>query len=325
MKARLFAFGIGDEIDTLFLDRLAKENHGAREFVLGKEDLEVKVTKFFDKVSHPVLADLELKIDGLRIHDVYPKPLPDLFRGDQIVVLGRYRGKGSHAITLAGKVRGNTHRYVYEASFSKSTNGSEFIPRFWASLKIGHLLEEIRLRGENKELKGEIVRLSKKYGIMNNKYVSFLVVEDQPLPSASAAPSPGGGAWRLRKGEAEDEGLDGESASRELGARDAHAGRSAGKALDKAKKGVLGGESLLNLNEKIRKLVKYVNDRTFYLENGVWMDSRYDGEIEVTEVKFMSDEYFALVLEHAEMGKFLAVGDQVLVVLDGKAYRVVKG
>ncbi|MHC5036268.1 MAG: VIT and vWA domain-containing protein [Planctomycetota bacterium] len=322
MKARIFTFGIGTDIDSLFLDRLARENHGTREFVTGKEDLELKVTRFFDKVSHPILSDLQLSVEGLRIMDVYPKPLPDLFKGDQIAVLGRYRGKGAHAITLSGKVGKNTHRYVYEAKFEGTTNGGEFIPRFWASLKIGHLLEEIRLHGVNKELKDEIVRLSKKYGIMNNPYVSFLVVEDQPLPTASRAP--GFGAFR-RRAEAEDEGQGGAgSGLNDLEAREAKGGARAGRAIDKAKKGLHSGESLLKVSEKIRKLVKYVKDRTFYLEKGVWTDSGYDGKAEVTEVKFMSDAYFQLLSDHPGIGKFLAVGDQVLVVVDGKAFRILK-
>jgi Ca-activated chloride channel family protein len=323
-KARVFAFGIGDDIDTLFLDRLARDNRGAREFVTGKEDLEIKVTRFFDKVSNPVLSDISLSIEGLRTMDVYPKPLPDIFRGDQIAVLGRFRGKGAHAITLSGKVGANSHRYVYEANFGGNTNGGEFIPRFWASLKIGHLLEEIRVRGENKELKGEIIRLSKKYGIMNNKYVSFLVVEDQPLPTASAAPGFRALRQRLAR-EAEEEKAKGEAEGwGDMDDRGAAGGRRAGKSIDRAKKGLKGGENVSELKDSLKRLVKYVEDRTFYFDKGVWVDSLHEGKQDVTEVKFLSDEYFELVAKHKNVGKFLALGDEVLVVIDEKAYRILK-
>ncbi len=322
MKARVFAFGIGDDIDTLFLERLARDNHGARAFITGKEELEHVVTRFFDKVSNPILSDLALTIEGLRTFDVYPKPLPDLFKGDQIAVLGRFRGEGTHAVTLEGTVGEHEHRYVFEAPFGGKTNGGEFLPRFWASLKIGHLLEEIRLRGENRELKEEIVRLSKKYGIMNNRYVSFLVVEDEPLPrpAGSPTPAPGGRVFRLKAEEERDEGAEPE----DMASGKAEQGRRAAGAIDKAKKGFFGSDAKARGGVDLGRKVKYVGERTFYLENGVWVDARYDGRAEVKEIAFLGDDYFALLDEHEGLNKFLALGDRVLVVVGDRAFRVVK-
>ena len=50
---RLFTFGVGYDVNTALLDKLAAENGGVADYVEPKEDLEVKVSNFFAKVNYP--------------------------------------------------------------------------------------------------------------------------------------------------------------------------------------------------------------------------------------------------------------------------------
>ncbi len=177
-NVRLFAFGLGDDVNTHLLDKLAESNRGTREYVAEAEDLELKVSTFYAKISHPVLSDLELTFPGTKAFDVYPKRLPDLFKGSQLVVVGRYSEAGSRAAKLTGKVGGKTVPIAHDVSFPEKEPGNSFIPRLWAIRKIGYLLDEIRLHGETKELKDEIVRLARLHGVVT-PYTSFLVLEDE--------------------------------------------------------------------------------------------------------------------------------------------------
>src|SRR6185295_2345332 len=106
--ARIFCFGIGTDVNTHLLDRIAEETRAFAQYVLPEEDLEVKVSSFFSKIKEPVLANPSLKFTGdIRTTKLYPSPLPDLFKGEQIVLVGRYSGKGDSAILLEGRVNGS--------------------------------------------------------------------------------------------------------------------------------------------------------------------------------------------------------------------------
>lgn len=207
-KIRIFTFGVGISVNTHLLDPLAADNGGVSHYVLPDENIEVKVSSFYDKISLPLLIQPKITIDRMKVRDVHPKELPDLFAGGQITVLGRYQGQGDYAIRLTGEIDGKPVEFVYEATFPKRTIENNFIPRIWATRRVGFLLDQIRLKGEERELKDEVLRLGKDYGIMT-PYTSYLVVEDtRPTstavrPDAPGVPRPveerkGAGGWNAR-------------------------------------------------------------------------------------------------------------------------------
>ena len=200
-NARVFAFGVGYDVNTQLLDLLAERNRGTRDYVTPSQNLELVLSSFFDKIAYPVLSDLAVTVDGVEILESYPKVLPDLFKGTELVVYGRYKGDGMKAIRLKGKVGDRQQEYVYEGRFSKEHTGRDFIPVLWAKRKVGYLWDQIRLTGRNAELKSEIVRLGKKFGIAT-PYTSFLVTEDEAHANADRIrgrrrQAPGGGGGRF--------------------------------------------------------------------------------------------------------------------------------
>lgn len=192
-NTRIFTFGVGeaDGINASMLDQLADQTRALSTFVRPAEDIEAKVSSLYDKISHPVLANLKLSVgEGVRLEEVYPPQLPDLFHGSQLVVLGRYSGKGPVAVKLNGQVGMEGQEFVYEVSFpDKTSDDRAFVEHVWARRKVGYLLDQIRVNGEKKELVDEVVTLAKKYGI-TTPYTSYLIVPDGPVPVAGR---PGGG------------------------------------------------------------------------------------------------------------------------------------
>ena len=178
-QTRIFCFGIGTDVNTHLLDKLTEQSRGYSNYVLPEEDLEVKVSSFFAKIKDPVLANPTLRFTGdIRATKLYPSPLPDLFKGEQLVLAGRYSGSGNAAIIVEGKVNGSTRNYTYEVKFPEESSDHEFIPRLWATRRVGYLLDEIRLHGENAELRDEVTELARKYGIVT-PYTAYLIVEDE--------------------------------------------------------------------------------------------------------------------------------------------------
>lgn len=189
-NTRIFTFGVGeaDGLNATFLDQLAEQTRAVSSFVRPAEDIEVKVSGLFSKISHPVLANLKLEAThDIRLTEVYPPQLPDLFHGGQLVVMGRYSGKGPAALKLTGTVAAESREFVYETTFPEKTNDEKsFVEHVWARRKVGYMLDQIRLNGEKKELVDEVTLLAKKYGIAT-PYTSYLIVPDGPIPILAGA------------------------------------------------------------------------------------------------------------------------------------------
>ncbi|MBU1023306.1 VIT and VWA domain-containing protein, partial [bacterium] len=148
-NARVFSFGVGDDVNIGFIDKLARENGGASTNVAPGEDLEIPVSTIYQKIKSPVLTDLSIDVSGVNVFDVYPKELPDLFKGSQLVISGRFKGSGTAKINLKGKLGGSSIKtFNYSKNFNSQDENS-FIPPLWANRKVGYLLNQTRLYGEN--------------------------------------------------------------------------------------------------------------------------------------------------------------------------------
>lgn len=299
---RLFTFGVGYDVNSALLDALAQENHGASAYILPGENLEERVSAFYTKINMPVLANLTLDFGGIAVHDTYPNPLPDLFLGSQIVLAGRYRDGGATTITLRGTVNGEERTYRYEdLTFARSDTRRDFLPRLWAARKIGYLLSQVRLRGENKEVVEEIVELSLRYGIIT-PYTSFLVDETGRVLTAEGLREAKGILGTALPSMAPQSGRGGVDYSLESQRLRDSAGAYAGQA---------------------SAGIRQVGDKAFLLADGIWTDTTFPKGAPTTKVTFGSDSYFALLSARPGWGRYFAVGERVIVVLDGVAYEVV--
>ena len=188
-STRIFTFGVGDDVNTALLDRLAESTRALSTYVRPEEDIAQKVAGLYSKMANPVLTNLKVATTGdVRFSEVYPAELPDLFHGGQLVVMGRFSGKGASAIKLTGKIGKEEKEFVYEITFpDKTDDAKEFVEQLWARRKVGYLLDQIRVNGEKAELKDEVVALAKKYGI-TTPYTSYLIVPDGPLPKVAGRP-----------------------------------------------------------------------------------------------------------------------------------------
>ena len=181
-NTRIFTFGVGHDVNATLLDRLAYQTRARPTYVRPSEDIEVKVSALWSKISHPVLTNLKLTTSSdVRLSEVYPPQLPDLFHGSQLIILGRYANKGPAAIKLAGMVGKEKKEFVYELTFpGKTDNQKDFVEHLWARRKVGYLLDQIRANGAKKELVKEVTTLAKRYGI-TTPYTSYLIVPDGNL------------------------------------------------------------------------------------------------------------------------------------------------
>lgn len=313
---RMFTFGVGYDVNTRLLDMLAAENSGVSDYIEPKEDLEIKVSNFFAKVNSPVLTDLELDMGNLQTDLAYPRRFSDLFKGTQLTMIGRYKNQGdlnSLTVRLKGKTGRESRSFDFSGlDFPLRAEANDFLPRLWATRRVGWLVEQIRANGENKELRDEIVELGTRYGIVT-PYTSYLATDGSERAQFVE------NFWRRR-----DANAPAPRAAPGLFSVDGASAVAASKKAKEQKESV----SIGDLQDKVGQagVVKKVGIKTFYLSNGVWIDSEFNEQSRLPEVKlgFATDAYFDLVAKEVAIARFLAVGEQAVIVWKGKVYRIVK-
>jgi Ca-activated chloride channel family protein len=329
LGSRIFAFGLGDDVDTHLLDQLSQENHGVSEYLKPRAEIETRLSAFYRRIRHPVLSDPELTLKGVKTYDVYPERIMDIFAGQEVSLVGRFKRKGYADIRLRGDMEGKATEFRLETIFPEVESGNDFLPRLWGGRKIAHLLDRIRLDGETPRRKSEVMALSKEYGIMT-PYTSYLITEDDTARVASQ-----------RRPSADPLDLGGIFSTRFLtgsvlnGRRSGEGFEDYGMTVEKAWKIETGGDAVA-FAKKLRELketktidaaqtgVRIVNGRTFLLQEGAWVEQGFNQvrNAKVVSVKFLSRAYFDLLRMDRSLGPFLALGEEVIVKCAGGFLRI---
>lgn len=296
---RVFAFGIGYDVNTYLLDRLTERARGVTEYIRLGGDIEQAVGALAAKVSVPVLTDLSLGTDGVELYDLQPERLPDLFGGDELVVFGRFRGAGTgeRSVTVTGRRNGREERFSTSARFGDERPGADYVQQLWAARKTGALSREIRLHGANPEIVGELKRLALRYGILT-EYTSYLVQE----PGAMAARPDMAVPMEARKQAGAGAVLRSE-AERRL---------ATSYSLD----GVTGSvatDSLAAAGHGAAARSQRVGGRLFVWRDSAWVDAARTDSLPVIRVAAFSDAYFALLRALPELKQPAALEPTVLV------------
>jgi Ca-activated chloride channel family protein len=278
----------------------------------------VKVSNFFARVSSPVLSDIEIDMGGVETEFVYPRKPGDLFKGMQLVMIGRYRNANdleNIVVLLRGRAGGESRSFSYDnLDFPLRNETNDFLPRIWASRRVGWLIEQIRLNGETRELKDEVVELGTRYGIVT-PYTSYLATDgsltntrDQEQLSRLSAGAPA--KMNARSG------ADAVQMSVQQNSMQMNTTIVKNKKLD-AKERVLVDDSVNN---------QFFANKNFFNQNKVWIDSDYSADSKLPEVrlKFASEEYFKVAVSNPELARYFSLGEEVVVVWRNQVYRVSK-
>ncbi len=295
-RSRIIVFGVGDDVNTELLDRISTDHRGTSVYVAETENIESAVSSYYGKISSPVLSGLAASFEGIETRAVYPTALPDLFKGSQLVLVGKYTGRGPAAVTLSGQVGKRPKSFTLAGRTLKTDSSCSFLPRLWATRRVGYLLEEIRLHGADRELIDEVRKLGIKFGIVT-PYTSFLVTEKERQVLDAAAP----------------DAMEAVAARQVSGAGAVKAAKvtQALKAEDRA-------------SQVVSVQIQYKDDKTFYLKDDVWTDSDYKEGADVKTIRFNSDEYFRLIAEKPGLAKYLSIGHSLIVSYQGTNYKIVE-
>ena len=293
---RIFAIGIGHDVNTYLLDRLAVEGRGRSEYVAPEANVETAVGAVLGRINAPALTDLRVVSSPVQFLETAPADLPDLYFGEELVLVGRYRGTGAGAVVIEGQRHGRRERFSTRASFPEHDPDNDFIAPLWAARRVGELTRQIRLEGPSSSLVARIRELGLRYGILT-EYTSYLVQEPGQTVANRAvedriAPAAQSGAAAFRRAERSAE----LSAAKSIGGIEAAARQDAseGKDLGRLESRRAGG-------------------RLFIRRGGIWTDAGYADTLQVVTVAAFSSAYFDLARAIPEFAGCLSVGNDLLV------------
>ena len=330
---RVFSFGVGHDVNVPLLDAIAEATRAVTTYVLPDEDVEVKVARTFAKLGHPVLAEPKLthetaKNETSRIADLLPRALPDLFAGDQIVLLGRYRGDADLDFMLSGRGPEGARSFRFALPVRNASLAHGFVPRLWASRQIAFLVDALRQQGGDLggplqrpgtdpfadprlcELRDEILRLSTRFGVLG-EYTAFLATEGSRLDD-----------WNALTTACQD-ALSG----RAIATRSGVGAYNQGSNLWAQKLQACANPRNAFLDQSLTVVettsVQQVCDRAFLRRGDRWIDGnaviaqRLEPD---SRVEFGSSDYFALVhrLQGERRTGVLSLGGEILLEVDGK-------
>jgi Ca-activated chloride channel family protein len=338
---RIFTFGIGHEINTHLLDKITEATRAYRSYISPREDIEVKVSRFYTKVQSPVLTDIKLVFKSrVKIMKTYPSALPDLFKGSTLSIFGRYRGSGKADIVLEGKVGDRHQRFTFKSNGewkrdeSPDSEVNDFIPPLWASRRIGYLLDQIRLHGKSSELVEEITVLARRHGIIT-PYTSYLIVEDERAlvrqrkirqADQTLAAASGKHPELEKRNREEFLSIDKKSGSESVRVSKEfqQLNRASNYAQMRQGKSRLGYVDRKGNTGNIIRQVKNIQGRAVYQNGKYWVDSfiQNQAHTKTIRIQFGSKEYFELLRKQPESAQFLALGQKVRFTLKDILYEI---
>ncbi|MES2522308.1 MAG: VIT domain-containing protein [Gemmatimonadota bacterium] len=318
-ETRVFSVGVSTGVNAALVEQLALQGHGTAHFVRDEESVESSVSLLARRLSEPVLTDVRITANGVRLSRVLPAGPIDVFAGQDVVILARYDGSGDATVRLEGKGPNGPVTWSTRARFAEETRANPFVARLWAAQRIGWLAAENRRNGGTRELDGEIRSLGERYGIPT-EFSSYLVLEPGMNANSftTAAPTVQQQA-QIGRG-AGGGSVQGKTANRAVAPTVSAAAASAPAAQDvrfeaaRAAAEQRDARSLQSLDDASSGgSARTVENRRFTLVNGVWRDANFADSLRTVRVKPFSPLYFELMKQISSLQPVFALGDRVIV------------
>jgi len=298
-SCRLFTFGVGADLNVSLIEQLALEGRGTASFVRPEESVERAVGIVASRLTSPLVTDVRVHGDGVRLLKMHPSGPLDIFAGEDLVILARYSGSGDAFVRFDGQTTNGPVSWSTRVYFPDRARENPFVARLWATQRIGYLSAEKRKHGGSHEIDDEIRDLGDRFGIPT-EFSSYLVVE----PGMNRRRDLGAGGVQLQ-GVVTGATSAAPAAVQFEAAKTASAQRSV-TSLSMADEADFSGA-------RRGGNVTRAGNVTFVLRDSVWTDVRYKKTAAVLQVKPFSDAYFKLIELVPDLREAFSVGERAIV------------
>jgi Ca-activated chloride channel homolog len=315
---RVFTFGLGADVNAQLIEQLALEGHGTAQFVRPDEDVERAVGLVASRLTSPIASDLRVttqcgNAEGECVHLVHalPESPVDLFAGQDLVLLTRYTGSGHARLAFDGRSAAGPVHWETTVDFPAHERDNAFVPRLWATRRIGWLSAARRQNGASPEVDDELRTLGERYGIPT-ELTSYLVQEQQVAVSGGRIMDSMGHSDLVGRAPAAPAAKF-EAARAATEQRDAKSIGSLDKPMMLQEVVVTNGGKGGEMEKDRADALERAGNRIFAHRNDRWTDISFKSGTKIVRIKPFSPAYFAVLDAIPDLRAAFAVGDKVLV------------
>jgi len=300
---RVFTFGVGSDLNVALIEQLALEGRGTASFVRPDESVERAVGIVASRLTSPLVTDVRVRAEGVRLLKMHPSAPADIFAGEDLVILARYDGSGDAVVRFEGQTSNGPVSWGSRVRFPERSRENPFVARLWATQRIGYLSAEKRKHGGSRELDEEIRELGERYGIPT-EFSSYLVLEPGMNPQV-------GDARRIRMRGNRAAGVTTSAAplSAPVAEQRFEAAKSA--SAQRMATSMQAADSASGLRDEAT--IRRLGNRTFVLRDNVWTDAAFKKDSRVLRVKAFSDAYFRLIDAMPELREAFAFSERLII------------
>ena len=306
---RVFTFGVGSDLNVALIEQLALEGRGTASFVRPDESVERAVGIVASRLTNPLVTDVRVRADGVRLLKMHPSGPVDIFAGEDLVILARYDGSGDAVVRFDGQTSAGPVSWGTRVRFPERSRENAYVARLWATQRVGYLSAEKRKHGGSRELDDEIRDLGERYGIPT-EFSSYLVLEPGMNPQLTDARRQSNGRIVLR-GNAGSGRVSAETSAAAPVSADMAFEAAKTSSAQRAATNMAAVDSLSALRDEAR--VRRLGNTTFLLRDGVWTDAKFKKESPILRVKPFSDAYFKLIETMPELREAFSFSERLIV------------
>ncbi len=183
VDVRLFTAVMGNSANRPLLEGLTKHSEGFAVNVSNDDDVVGLMMQVVGKVTHEAMHNIDVVIDGVRTRDLTPAKFSRVYQGEQLIIMGKYKGSGSARLTINAEISGQKNQYVSDLQFPDADTSNPELERLWAFAGIKELQDQQDIVGETDDSKQGITDLALAHGLVT-PYTSLIAVRDEVFANA---------------------------------------------------------------------------------------------------------------------------------------------
>lgn len=137
--ARVFTVGIGSAPNSFFMDKAAEIGRGTYTHIGSEQQVAERMGELFNKLQNPVMTDIAATFENAKAEDITPNPVPDLYKGEPVLLTAEVTGQPNGKLMIIGKNAGQPWRVEMNVADAAQGTG---ISKLWARRKISDLEAE---------------------------------------------------------------------------------------------------------------------------------------------------------------------------------------
>lgn len=175
---RVFGFLMGNNANWPLMRLIAETSGGFYSGVSNDDDIIGQILLAKSRITSEALHDAKLTIDGIRTYDKTDEIIGKIYRGQQLVVFGRYDKGGDANVTLRARLTGKDETYTTTFKFPDVATEHPELERMWALDRIEqYVMKETAGVMPAEEAEQAIRGTGVKYQLVTD-YTSMVVLAD---------------------------------------------------------------------------------------------------------------------------------------------------